>query len=42
MCLTISYHAEKAAAGVVIFLVLLQMAGELVYLLGEKGDLDLR
>ena len=42
MVLTVSNHAEETAAGVIVLLVLLQMVGKLVDLLGEKSDLNLR
>lgn len=42
MSLAVRYHAEKAAAGMVILLVLLQMVGEFGNALAQKCDLDFR
>ncbi len=41
MASAVRYHLDEAAAGVVILLVLLQVVGKLVDLLGEHCDLHL-
>ena len=38
--LSLTYHLKKAASGMVVVLVLLEMLGEVVDSLGENGDLD--
>ena len=42
MRLAVGDHAEKAAAGMVILLVLLQVISELIDALRQKRDLNLR
>jgi hypothetical protein len=41
MRLAIGDHAEEAAARVVVFFVLFQMAGQFIDALAQNGDLDL-
>ena len=41
MCLAVGDHAQKAAAGGIIFSMLAEMPGQLIYPFCQKGDLNL-
>src|SRR3990167_10905391 len=42
MSAAVSHHLQKPAAAVLVLVVLAQMRGKLVYLLGQEGNLHLR